>query len=750
MLLGWALPSESRAQNKFGEISMRVAKMLIEEHYLKRELNDEMSEKVFDRYLSFLDFNHVYFLQSDVDAFTKKYRHTLDDSLLSKDVQPAIEIYNVYKERVRSRVEFVKDLAKQGVPVFDSDRAVKIDREHEPYPKDQAASDVLWKDLWEADLLQEILLRDSMKRAKASGRLSAEAIEEDEKDTKDSPEVTITKRYDRILDGVNDNDNEDVAILFIKALAHSYDPHTEYFSQQQYDNFRISMEKKLIGIGALLSTKDDVAVIEGLVVGGPAHKQGELTIGDKVVGVAQGTDGKMVDVVKMKLNDIVEMIRGQEGTTVRLEVVPGDSQGGVGKHVISIVRAQVDLKESLASAELILTKDVAGNPVKLGWINLSSFYSDMGGGEVSTTADVQRLINRLTGEGVKGIIVDLRDNGGGSLEEAINLTGLFVPRGPIVQSKDWRSRVDVKYSRNRYPIYDGPLMVLTNRSSASASEIFAAALQDYNRAVIVGEKSTFGKGTVQQLRPVYATTGGLLQSFTNPPQEGALKLTIQTFFRISGGSTQLKGVTPDINLASVNDLADYGEESLENPLPWETIDPAVYEPTRSLPLPIKELQERSLNRGKGDQEFKYVAEDMERFKERKERNEVSLNQKKREDESHDLEAIRVAREDERIKRFSETREKEKDLFQVFSLTQDNVQAEKLTLRSELSDEAASGMMTKPKKEDPREKALEYPHLFDPYKREALRILLDFIDIEGGPKPVNVSGNDPASGKGPSR
>ena len=735
------MPGTSRGQNKFGEISMRVAKMLIEEHYLKRELNDEMSEKVFDRYLTYLDFNHVYFLQSDIDAFTKKYRHTLDDALLSKDVQPAIEIYNVYKERVKSRVDLIKELAKGGVPSFDSARKVKIDREKEPYPADLAASDLLWKDLWEADLLQEILLRDSMKRAKDAGRLSAEAIEEEEKDAKETPEVTITKRYERILDGVNDNDNEDVAIAFIKALAHSYDPHTEYFSQQQYDNFRISMEKKLIGIGALLSTKDDVALIEGLVVGGPAHKQGELVIGDKVVGVAQGEDGKMVDVVKMKLNDIVEMIRGEEGTQVRLEVIPADSSGNVGKHVVTITRAEVDLKESLASAELILTKDQAGNPTKLGWIYLSSFYSDMGGGEVSTTADVQRLINRLTGEGVKGIVMDLRDNGGGSLEEAINLTGLFVPRGPIVQSKDWRSRVDIKYSRNRYPIYDGPLMVLTNRSSASASEIFAAALQDYNRAVIVGEKSSFGKGTVQQLRPVYNTTGGLLQSFTNPPQEGALKLTIQTFFRISGGSTQLKGVTPDVHMPSVNDLADYGEESLENPLPWETIDPATYEPARNTPLPFKDLQARTTSRIGTDQEFKYVTEDMERYKERKERNEISLNRADRESESKELEAIRVAREDERIKRFAETREKEKDLFKVYSLTQDNVRDEKLTLRADLSNEAASGMMTKPKKEDPREKALEYPHLFDPYKRETLRILLDFIELEGAPKPVNVSGNE---------
>ncbi|MCK5921604.1 MAG: hypothetical protein KAG66_11735, partial [Methylococcales bacterium] len=329
------------------------------------------------------------------------------------------------------------------------------------------------------------------------------------------------------------------------------------------------------------------ATIEGLVVGGPAKKNGGLKFKDRVIGVGQGEDGKIKDVVADDLSDIVDLIRGELGTTVRLKVSPKAHPDET--KIINIVREKVDLKESLASAELMITQDPDGNEQKIGWVRLDSFYSDMGGGgNVSATDDVHRLIIRLQEEGIDGIVFDLTNNGGGSLEEAINLTGLFIRKGPVVQALDWRKQRTQKSSRGRDPVYGGPLVVLTNRASASASEIFAAALQDYNRAVIVGEKSTFGKGTVQQIHEV--RTSGLVLPFNKSKEKkGALKLTIQTFFRIDGTSTQLDGVIPDVHLPSTLDVADIGEASMRGPLKVEPIQKASYALYFEQRLPIDTL-----------------------------------------------------------------------------------------------------------------------------------------------------------------
>ncbi len=555
-----------------------------------------------------------------------------------------------------------------------------------------------------------------------------------------SPKEKILKRYNRILKNVNENDAEDIAVIFIKAITRSYDPHSEYFSQSQYDNFRISMSKSLKGIGAMLSLDEEsgAAEIQGLVVGGPAAKNGELKIKDKIVKVGQGKEGKMVDIVGEKLSDIVDQIRGEKDSYVRLEVIPADAADPSQTKIITILRDKVDLKEQLASADLIITKDADGNEQKIGWIYLASFYSSMGDGKTSTTVDVQRLVSRLKKEGVDGMVLDLRDNGGGSLEEAINLTGLFIPRGPVVQSKNWRGDMDEKFSRNRYAMYDGPLLVLTNRASASASEILAAALQDYHRSIIIGDKSTFGKGTVQQLRPV--RTGLIPLPFRSQEvTNGALKLTIQTFFRISGGSTQLKGVVPDIHLPSSNDVLDFGEASLEWPLVWEKVNPEKYSIVNASPLPVESLGKASAERIDQEQDFVYIREDISRTQKRIEDNVISLNRKKRELEVADFEKRRDLQIEERKARYTQIKEQEKGLYAVYGLTQTNVNDEKLTLKSELSTEDTTGMQTAVvEEEDPEAKALEYPHGFDPYTRETLHILQDFIAIEKGAKAEGIS------------
>lgn len=776
----------ARAQTDYAEIAQRVATMLEEEHYLRHPFDDEMSERLLDNYLEFLDFGRIYFIQEDIDRFNKDYRHQLDDLIRQRNIDAANEIYGVYLERVRSRVDLVKKLLAEGEFTFDSDRTILLSRKDAAWPKDMAASDQLWHDLLEGDLLQETLRQDAIQRREAekgepepkkirpldapkeeapeakpdapkeekASEAEADAADAPKKDPPavadakkepEAPKDVILKRYNRILESVNDNDAEDVAVMFLKALSRAYDPHSEYFSQSQYDNFRIQMNKSLEGIGAMLGTEEDgSSSIQGLVVGGPAHKGGELQVADKIVGVGQGEEGEVEDTIGMKLSDVVDRIRGEKGTTVRLKVIPASSADGSETKIIRIIREKVDLKDSLASAELIETKDAQGNPLRLGWINLMSFYSDMDGGNTSTTADVQRLVNRLMGEGVQGIVVDLRDNGGGSLEEAINMTGLFIPRGPVVQSKDWEDRIDYKSSHNRIALWGGPLIVLTNRSSASASEIFAAALQDYNRAVIVGEKTTFGKGTVQQLRAVQ--TSRLRLPFAAPSEmNGALKLTIQTFFRIDGTSTQLHGVIPGVQLPSTDDVLDIGESALSNPLNVEPIPAQPYELFSEVKLPSEELAKRSSARIKDNQDFKYVVEDIADAKRRIDENTVSINRAKREQELKDLEARREVRKQETIERFAKTRESEKGLFTVYALTQDNVHAPGLTLKSDLSLEETSGMIgKKPEEEDPEIKALEYPHTFDPFKRETIHILEDLIAIQAAPqKPVDISGGPAA-------
>ncbi|MFV1995418.1 MAG: carboxy terminal-processing peptidase, partial [Verrucomicrobiales bacterium] len=535
----------------------------------------------------------------------------------------------------------------------------------------------------------------------------------------------LKKRWDRVLKGLEDNDEEEVVNYFLSALSMAYDPHSDYFSHRELENFQISMRHSLTGIGAMLGMADGMAEIQGLVIGGPADKSKKLHVNDRIIAVAQGIEGEMVDIVDMRLPKIVEFIRGKKGSIVRLSVIPaGGDVSEAGE--IAIVRDTVELKDKLANAELIITEDTDGQQERIGWIYLYSFYADMNGGSTSTTTDVRRLLDRLIKENIDGLVLDLRSNGGGSLEEAINLTGLFIPRGPVVQSKDWRAHADFRRSRNKYPLYDGPLVVLTDKASASASEILAAALQDYNRAIIIGEKSTFGKGTVQTIMPVSRQ----MPIFSDKERAGALKVTIQKFYRIAGGSTQLKGVEPDLVIPSRSDFLDFGEESLDNPLGYDTIDPQQFIAVNEDPFPIAELKHRMLPRITGNQDFQYVLEDGARLKDRLDKNVMSINKQARIEENETNRLRNEARTAERRKRYAAVEKAEKDLFEVYKLTLDNVDETTLTLRDDFSDEESSGMiMASHDDKDGGEKALVFPHKFDPVKRETLEILSDYVAIE---------------------
>src|SRR5688572_2329660 len=532
------------------KVTENVSELLERAHYSKQKLDDRMSKQLLKNFLERWDYNHLFFTQKDVDEFNAKYATTLDDDLRVGNTQPALKIFEVYKKRVEDRVAKVKEQIK-GKFDFSSDRSVELNRLKAPWPKDEAEADQIWKDRIEGEMLDRKLSNDKV----------------------DSPEKVLNRRYDQLLRNVREQGNEDVTAAFLSVLAETYDPHSEYLSRSQLDSFNINMSLQLVGIGAVLTSDEGYAKIRELVPGGPAAEDGRLKVGDRISAVAQDKE-EFVETADLKLDKVVEMIRGKEDTVVRLKVIPSNATDPSERKLIEITRKKVKLKEQEAKAEIIERPMPDGSKQRLGWIILPSFYADMQhsgkDGAKSTTKDVVALLERLKKENIDGLVMDLRRNGGGSLEEAVNLTGLFIKRGPVVQVQDSNGRTTKLSDKDLGTLtYEGPMVVLTNKLSASASEIFAAALQDYNRAVVVGDSSTFGKGTVQTMLEI-----GRVMPFLGggSNQAGALKLTIQKFYRVAGGSTQLKGVEPDVKLPSPFDHPEIGESAMKNPMPYDTVE----------------------------------------------------------------------------------------------------------------------------------------------------------------------------------
>ena len=707
----------------YGTIAQYVANLIQNNHYSRTDFEDEVSEKFLESYLKFLDSNKLYFNQKDIDSFNKKYKTTLDDYIFEGSIQPATDIYNLYVERVTKRVEKIKEILNTKEFKFDSDRTVEKRRKDSDWAADEQACDQLWENILEGQLLEEeIRKRRQTERAKELGKKLEDILGDD---SKESPKEKILNRYTRFMETLDKNDKEEACNFFLSTLSQVYDPHSEYFSQSELENFQVNMQNKLVGIGALLQMDDGAAKIQGLVVGGPADRGGELQIGDRIVGVSQGSDKEMVDIMYMKLNRVVDMIRGEKNTTVILKVVPTDAPDET--KLISIVRDEVKLKDKAANAELIEVMGDDGVATKIGWINLYAFYADMQRGTVSCSFDVKRLLERLKKEKIESLVIDLRGNGGGSLEEAIRLTGLFIDGGPVVQAKSAKGRITNKKSKVPNAIYDGPLVVLTDRSSASASEIFAAALQDYGRAIVVGDKSTFGKGTVQTVMPVKNYMPAIFPKDTKD-RAGALKVTIQKFYRIAGGSTQLKGVVPDIILPSYRDALETGEESLPNALEHDSIAKMKYE-SLDLQETRQQLLKLSEQRVKSDKEFNYIIEDNKRYKEINDRNEVSLNIEKRLEENKKEKERRKTRNVNRKKLFEEIEKKEKGKFKVTRLTLDNVDKNEIEPTDNFKrPEDESMRRAKDKEKELEEETPDFPHFLSPTKREALEIAEDLIRV----------------------
>jgi carboxyl-terminal processing protease len=705
------------AKSDSQQIAISVGRLLEEGHYTHQPLNDEVSRKFLKTYLELLDFSHLFFTQQDVDALSAKYGPSIDDDVLLGNLKPAYDIYALYTKRVDDRVAKIKELLKQPVD-FKNEGTIEMTRQKAPWPKDMDEADQLWRGRIASELLQE--------------HLSEHPIEP-------GPQL-VARRYDRLARNVHEEDKEEQLKLFLDALAQTYDPHSEYLSKADLKNFSINMGLSLVGIGAMLRTEDGYAKIESLVPGGPAQVDGRLKVGDRITAVGQGS-AEYTDVRDMRLDKVVEMIRGKKGTHVRLLVIPSDATDPSKRKTVELVRDEIKLKDQEARADIIIKKDENGEPVKLGWLTLPSFYADMDKHQKSTTRDVIALLKRLKKENIAGLVVDLRRNGGGSLEEAISLTGLFLKSGPIVQTKGSNGNIVTSSDPDPGIAYAGPLVVLTSRQSASASEIFAAALQDYGRAVVVGDKNTFGKGTVQTILEIGRFTS-LLGSRSQ--DDGALKLTIQKFYRVAGGSTQLHGVASDVVLPTLTDLPEFGEGALKNCLPYDEVPKARY--TRwsdSHSLFIDELKRRSSERVQHNQEFHYVMEDMERLRHKLDENRISLNEDVRRKELQDDKLRKETRSKERLARHEEEP-------RVYRLTLDSVDKPNLQLimfpgklaeaktkgtSPKVAPEAAADADSDSDVSAPTDETKD--PVLDPERDEALNILNDLVDLSRGPKTASV-------------
>ena len=603
------------------QAALMSAKILNRHHYKQTTLDDSLSSKIFDNYLKMLDGEKLFFLQADIDHFADA-RTKLDDAILDEDLGLPFAMFNLYQQRMAERFGYARSLLDKGFD-FSQKESYQFTRKNAPWPKSESELNDLWRKRVKNDWL----------RLKLAGKDKQSIVE------------TLGKRYGNSLNNLSKVKSEDAFQTFMNAYATAIDPHTSYFGVRASVEFDISMSLSLVGIGAVLNDRDEYTTIRELLAGGPAALSGKLKPGDRIVGVGQGENGPMIEIMGWRIDDAVALIRGTEDTVVRLDVLPAEA-GADGKHVlISLVRKKISLDKQAAKKSIIEVKGGAATR-RIGVISLPSFYQDFSArqkGDMnfkSATRDVSLLLDELKKDKVDGVLVDLRNNGGGSLNEAIELTGLFIDKGPVVQQRDSEGKVSVESDTNAGVAWNGPLGVLINRSSASASEIFAAAIQDYGRGIVIGEPS-FGKGTVQ-------TVANLDQiANNNKPKFGEIKMTIAQFFRINGGTTQLRGVTPDIAFPAMADAEDFGEASFDNALPWAKIRAVGFAPAGNLAGIVPALKARHDKRISHDKEFGYYREDIAKFNQLRRKNLISLNEATRRKERETQEAREKAREKSR-------------------------------------------------------------------------------------------------------
>src|SRR5450830_1044705 len=581
------------------QAALWASRVLTRVHYKAMPLDDAMSEKIFDRYFKSLDAEKLFFVQADIDRFAP-VRSKLDDAINGEDLSAPFAIYNLYQQRFEERMAYARELLKTKFD-FTQDESYQLDREKAAWPK----NDDEVRDLWRKRVKNDWL------RLKLAGK--------DDKSIRE----TLDKRYESYVTRSRKLNSEDVFQIFMNAYAMSIEPHTNYLGPRASENFDIAMRLSLEGIGAVLQTRDEYTVVREIVPGSPAGLSGKLKVGDRIIGVGQGESGPITEVLGWRIDDVVQLICGTKDSTVRLDILPADA-GPDAKHtVLALVRKKISMEEQSAKKSIIEVRD-NGVKRRIGVISLPTFYQDFDARRrgdkdfKSATRDVSRLLGELKKDKVDNVLIDLRNNGGGSLNEAVDLTGLFIDKGPVVMQRNAEGKVDTESDTNAGLAWDGPMGVLINRGSASASEIFAAAIQDYGRGLVIGE-GRFGE----------------------------LKMTVAQFFRINGGTTQLRGVTPDIKLPAMSDIDNFGESSYDNALPWVSIKPANYTPTGDLKDIVPLLDKKHEARVAKDKDFQYLQDDIALVVKQRKDNQLSLNEAVRRKE-RDAQDARVKAREKRL------------------------------------------------------------------------------------------------------
>lgn len=716
MALSFLVPAKAPAAD-FELVGLEMTRLLQNGHYARLPFNEEMSARFLSLYLDTIDREHCYFLAAEIADFRKNYSRILHDLITSKDVMPvATGIFEIYRSRVSERADFVKAELAKGPMTFTSDRSVAHDRSKVDWPADSAALEQLWR-----DQLGDMLLTEIVRREELVDRAAELAKPVPFQNGGPTPEEKVLGSFERLVRTIESAEEEDIANYFFSAVARAHDPHSEYLSANELEQFKIDVSNELVGIGARLLMNDaGETEIRGIVNGGPADRKGELQLGDRIIAVSPEDDDEWIDITFKPTNRVIEHILGEEGSAVGLRL--NREVGDVDQTIdLTIERGVVTMKGDLVTSR-IYEYGEGETVLKLAVMRIPSFYFDFDNNSNRVSVDVLRMLERLKKENIGGLALDLRGNGGGSLPEVQRLTGFFVGRGPVVQVKSINGTVEPLDSLNRKSIYEGPMLILIDKGSASATEILAGALQDYRRAVVVGSTSTYGKGTVQKTMDI----GNYMPILADRERAGWLKLTFQKYYRVSGSSVQIKGVIPDLILPALSDSYESTEGEEDYALPHDVIRKSPdFRPLEGSDLHLAELQEKSRVRVAGDRDFAYLREDIERGIGKNEKNSISLNLETRVNELHEDETRRKTRNEEREERFARMELEDAENFKIYRLTMDNLDAETLPFVDLLKDEDEY-IRSAVDELDELEIVLKWPSGIDAVKREGLRILQDLV------------------------
>ena len=709
--------SVSQAEPDYDIIGKQFSLVLQNGHFSRARFTQEMYQQFLECYVQTLDMQHLFLTQEDVEYLRNRYASSFGDYLLANQTtRLAEELYAYFSEHALPRIAQAEQLLHQyaaKMPEFTSDRDVPRTRRKLPRARNAAELDQVWRDQVEDMLLTEVLRRENLEvLAQAKGKPSPVAREMSVTDK-------MLARIKRMRNEIQEADREDMVSYLLNAVAHVYDPHSDYMGAREEQRFKDMIKASIVGIGAKLQSDDDGSTtIEGIVKGGPAAKCGQLQLGDRIVAVDHKGDDNWTDIMFLSIDKVVDLIRGQQGVPVKLRVMSASSGE---EKVVTIVRDEIPMSEELASGRIIDMKE-KNRTYRLGVLTLPSFYIDLDSGDVHCAADVKKILRRMIQEKVEGIVLDLRFNGGGSLDEVRKMVGFFTGAGPVVQVKDSRGHVE-RLTVSGYPLFNGELVVMINKLSASASEIFAGAMADYGRAVIVGDEASFGKGTVQVPRGL----ADYMPYFSSREGCGMIKVTTQKFYRVGGASTQLRGVASDIVLPTVTAGLRLGEGEQDYAMPYDEIPRAGgYVKSRRIARILPELLARSNARVKLDKDMQYTLEDIARAKERQEKNSVSLNKAERHAENVLLLERKKSIDAERKVRYEQMAAEDEKRLTIYRLKLSDVKAAKLPLASKDDD---SEYMDENK--DPEEELTEtpeYPSNLDPVLRESLHIVKDMIDL----------------------